>query len=105
MVFLSYNPNKWIIGKSPKINIKHIYDIIYVTNMWKYVPINYKIHVCILHASSVKNQNRHTRAKGVKEVTATTSAMQETAACVPHSAHVQPPSGWPGLWPRKARLS
>jgi hypothetical protein len=39
----------------------------------------------ILHASSYKRQNRHTRAKGVKEVAATTTAMQETAARAHHT--------------------
>jgi hypothetical protein len=43
---------KMVICKSLEINIKHDYNIIYVANMWEYVPITYKIHVCILHASA-----------------------------------------------------
>ena len=43
---------KGIIGKSPKIIIKHEHNIIYDANMWEIMSTNYKIHVCILHAST-----------------------------------------------------
>jgi hypothetical protein len=45
---------KGVIGKSPKINIKYEYNIEYDANIWEYVSINYKVHVCILHASASK---------------------------------------------------
>jgi hypothetical protein len=38
---------KGIFGKSPKINIKHGYNIIYFAHMWEYVSTNYKFHACI----------------------------------------------------------
>jgi hypothetical protein len=52
MVFLSSRviiKIKGIIGKVPKINIKHGYNIIYVENLWEYVSTNYKVHAFILH--------------------------------------------------------
>jgi hypothetical protein len=45
---------KGIISKSPKINIKYVYIIVYDANICEYVSINYKVHVCILHASVQK---------------------------------------------------
>jgi hypothetical protein len=43
---------KGIIGKSPKINVKHGYNIIYDANMWVNMLTKCKVHVCILHAST-----------------------------------------------------
>jgi hypothetical protein len=44
-----------MVGKSQKINIKHGYNIVYDANIWEYVSINCKVHVCILHASTSPN--------------------------------------------------